>query len=155
MAAQADRRRARTEELAAVEQGALDALARLRHTEQWPAVLAALLDQAWAVLPGAHQVHVTAADVESATALLEARGRRARVVDDLPEPGGVMVRDGAGRLVDNTLHTRLEAAWAALRTPVAEGWTTAANSIGAPSTPAGPARSDGGPAGPLAPGSRT
>jgi vacuolar-type H+-ATPase subunit E/Vma4 len=131
--AQAQRRQARSDELATVLQDASAALARLRGTSRWEPVLAALLDEAWAVLPTAQQVHVDPADAEQVTALLDARGRPASVVADLRTCGGVVLRDAAGRLVDNTLETRLDGAWSRMRAVIAAGWQDAPD---LPSTPA-------------------
>lgn len=119
--AQAQRRAARTQELAAVADAAAAELDALQGTPRWADVLAGLLDEAWSVLPTAERVHVRPADAAAVAALLAARGRQAQVVDD-PDVVGVVLRDAAGRLVDNTLATRLEAAWAALRPRVAARW---------------------------------
>jgi V/A-type H+/Na+-transporting ATPase subunit E len=121
----AARRSARERELTEVSSQVRLHLGQVRRSARGPTVLAALLDEARAVVPEADRVRVDPADAALARDLLAERGLRAEVVADLPTSGGVLLGDAEGRLVDNTLETRLAGAWPGLRRELVAGWAGA------------------------------
>lgn len=92
---------------------ALDGVVRqieaLRSSSEYEDVLAALLDEALAVLPAATAVRVDPADVEIMVGVLAARNLDILIVPEEFPLGGVVVA-GQGRIVDNKLRSRLDRA---------------------------------------------
>lgn len=128
--------------LAAVHAAARERLAGLRAQPGHAEVLRDLLAEALAVLPAASVVHVDPRDADAAQAAVRALGPArdgpARdgaapllVVPDLHTAGGVAV-SGGGRRVDNTLETRLDAAWPRLRAALVRSWARETEPGGAP-----------------------
>jgi vacuolar-type H+-ATPase subunit E/Vma4 len=111
--------------LEAVRDAARARLGRLRDRPDYDEILRALLREALSVLPAADTVHVDPRDAARADAALHAGTRDTtrppRVVADLATGGGVAV-SGGGRRVDNTVETRLEAAWPQLRVALVRSW---------------------------------
>ncbi|MGL5809159.1 MAG: V-type ATP synthase subunit E [Nocardioides sp.] len=89
--------------------------------------LAHLLGEALRVVGTARTVQVDPRD-EVAIAELLGPDSPAEVVADLTTAGGVVVT-GPGRVIDNTLEKRLEAAWPELRGAVCLGWEPAGDEI--------------------------
>jgi vacuolar-type H+-ATPase subunit E/Vma4 len=85
-----------------------------RERDDYPAILAGLLHEARLALPGESIVQVASPD-ELLTRRLLSGEPLARVTATLPSPGGVVVTDGAGTVVRNTLEDRLAVAEPELR----------------------------------------
>jgi vacuolar-type H+-ATPase subunit E/Vma4 len=128
-------RHAREAALTAVHDAARDRLAGLRADPEYADLLSACLAEALAAVPEAERVHVDPRDAGRVSTLLDHRGDAIRVVADLTCWGGV-VAAMPGRRVDNTLESRLQAAWPQLRSALATAW--AAEERGGPDGPEAP-----------------
>ncbi|GLP76600.1 hypothetical protein TUM20983_37100 [Mycobacterium antarcticum] len=114
-------RRAREDALDAVLADTRAELYRVRSRPDYPSILGACLREALEALPTAQHVHVDPRDTEIAHDLLARSGHAARCVPDLSCAGGAVVAND-GRRVDNTLESRLAAAWPRLRSTLAAAW---------------------------------
>jgi vacuolar-type H+-ATPase subunit E/Vma4 len=94
-----------------------DRLRSARRRDDYPRILAALIAQARAALPGATTVRVDPADEGLARRLLRAEPAL-RVEPSLRCAGGAEVADGYGATATNTVEARLAAAEPVLRTLV-------------------------------------
>lgn len=121
--AAAQLRREREAALTAVLHGVRERLDRVRAEPGYADLLSAFLDEALTAVPQADRVHVDPRDVGPVTAKLAARGGPERVVADLDSWGGVIAA-APGLRVDNTLESRLHAAWPRLRSALAATWAT-------------------------------
>ena len=138
--------------LAAVHAAARERLAGLRGQPGYSDVLAALLAEALAVLPRAEAVHVDPRDREVADRALHRSGpvgdgrppHGPRVVADLCTDGGGAV-SGGGRRVDNTVESRLDAAWPRLRSALVRSWAAEMESNAGLGGPDGQAGTGGSP----------
>jgi vacuolar-type H+-ATPase subunit E/Vma4 len=92
-----------------------DRLRSVRYLRDYPGILAALIRQALAALPGATTVRVDPADEALARRLLRAEPSM-HVEPTLRCAGGAEVADGTGATATNTVEARLAAAEPAVRT---------------------------------------
>lgn len=122
--------RARSAEvLRQVREAELDAVLAQVHGELdgarehpgYPSALEAMLREAMAVLPHAAHVHVGPRDGGLVRDLLARAENPAQVIEDLRCAGGLVVA-APGRRVDNTVESRLAAAWPRLRSALAAAW---------------------------------
>lgn len=114
-------RRAREDALDAVLEVVRTELDGMRDRPGWPSILDASLGEAVAALPAGQRVHVDPRDADVVRDLLSQAGRTVGIVADLSCAGGVVVA-ADGRRVDNTLESRLAAAWPRLRSALAASW---------------------------------
>lgn len=114
--AAAARSRDAYEACVATLQGVLrDRLDALRETEEYPAVLRALIDESLAALPSASVLRVDRRDAQLARSILGELDVRLELQPELDTIGGVEVATDDGRTVLNTLEERLRNAEAPLR----------------------------------------
>lgn len=85
-----------------------------RERDDYPVILAALLDEARSALPAGSTIQVAQADEHLIQRLAEGQPGM-EVTVTLPNAGGVTVTDGAGAVSRNTLEDRLAAAGPELR----------------------------------------
>ncbi len=104
-----ERRDAREQAYRAAREGATRQIEALRSSSQYEKVLADLLDEALAVLPGATVVRVNPTDVATVERLLADKDLDIRIEPDALPLGGV-VAAAEGRSVDNSLRSRLDRA---------------------------------------------
>ena len=104
------------ESCVAALQGALHArLGAVRETDDYPAVLRALIEESLAAVPSASVLRVDPRDLELARGIVQELGVRLELEPELDTLGGVEVRAGGGLTVRNTLEERLRNAEAELR----------------------------------------
>lgn len=102
-------------------QGALRArLGALRETDEYPAVLRALIEESVAAVPSASLLRVDPRDAELARDIVHELDHRLELKPELDTLGGVEVSAGDGLTVRNTLEERLRNAEAALRVLASE-----------------------------------
>lgn len=96
-------------------------LSSIRTADGYSAAFERLLHEALRLLPHAEHVHVDPRDGALAREVLKHKGDTVEVVEDLRCAGGVVVA-APGRRIDNTVESRLAAAWPLLRSELASAW---------------------------------
>jgi V/A-type H+-transporting ATPase subunit E len=104
-----ERREAREQAYLAARDGATRQVEALRSSPEYEKVLADLLDEALAVLPGVTVVRVDPTDVPMAERLLTDRDLEIHIEPEAFALGGVVVA-AEGRSVDNSVRSRLDRA---------------------------------------------